>query len=89
MRLSNPNRKQKAIVPKNPDEENRIEWNTPNPSKAIILKDGRVGYIQRKINNQYHVLVPHNTWPFPDHLLCTKKDFKNYNPLEGMEEAPF
>lgn len=88
MRLSNPNRKQRAI-PENQDEENRIEWNGSNPSKAIVLKDGRVGYIQRKIDNKYHVLVPHNAWPFPDHLLCTKKDFKAFNPLEGIEEAPF
>lgn len=88
MKLSNLNRKQRA-VPVNQDEEKRIEWESGGRSKAVVLKDGRVGYIQRQIEGKFHVIVPHNNWPFPDWVLCTKKDFKNYNPLECIEEAPF
>jgi hypothetical protein len=88
MKLSNPNRRQRAI-PENQDEEKRIEWQSGYKAKAVILKDGRVGYIQRKVEDKFHVLVPQSNWPFPDWVLCTKKDFKNYNPLEGIEEAPF
>lgn len=88
MKVSNPNRRQRAI-PENQDDEKRIEWQGGYKAKAVILKDGRVGYIQRQVEDKFHVLVPQSKWPFPDWVLCTKKDFKNYNPLEGIEEAPF
>jgi len=91
MKISNPHRKQRALsqVKENVDEEIKVEWLTPRRTKAVILKDGRVGYIQREEDGLYHVLIPQSNWPFPDWQMCKKSHFKNYNYLEGIEEAPF
>jgi hypothetical protein len=90
MKISNPNRKQRTpkLVKEN-DDEVRVEWLNSTPTKAVIFKDGRVGYIQRIIDGKYHVMLPNGNWPFPDWRLCSRSDFKNYNSLEGIEEAPF